>query len=520
MAEPSRMRAYAIVSDFHLAEGRNPRTRRISRLENFFGDHAFERLLEHLRARADRDGTRWTLVFNGDLIDFLRITSIPDPASMPQGFPRITSTKTKYGLGTSPAESKWQMERAVEGHPVFFRALASFLLAGQEVVIIPGNHDVNWFWPEVRYRFFELMEELLRDVCPAGPGSEAALSAALDRIEMRSWSLFVPGLLYVEHGNQYDAANAFRNYLHPLLMDPDSPVDRYELDLPFGSFFVRYFFNKVEMQSPAAPNYRHAASYLYTLWRRHFYASWNVVRSYFPYFFRTIRKVRSRRDPRDRDIRENHLRMVRRLGDEYGTPEAIEKIDDLQEAPAYENKMDFLLAILERPLRKLAMALGGILLLSFVWSLLAGGVLRSDMNPVLRTTLSLILNYGFILTGIALLILVLRPSGEGSSYREADPRVLRRKAARIARLLDVRYVVFGHCHQEDVWPLPQTSGWYFNTGTWIPVIDEEHETVRPAVQFPVLLIERGEATLMRWDDARGALEEAPLLEERDASQAG
>ncbi len=504
---------YVILSDLHLGEGRKRATGQVSRFESFFFDRPFERLLLHLREQAKERGRRWTLVFNGDMIDFLRVTSIPDPTQPPKGLPPITPTKQKYGLGTSPAESKWQLERVVEGHPVFFRALARFLLEGHRVVILKGNHDVNWFWPEVRYRFMELMEAFLREVDNQDPTTEERIPRALDRLRFRSWSIYVEKLIYVEHGNQYDATNAFRNFMYPLLIDPESPVGSYEIDFPFGSFFIRYFFNMIELRFPSSPYYRNISAFFYTIRRRHLYVFWHVVSNYFPYFFRTLKKVKTRRGPRHREIQEKNLRLIRQVGEEYGKEGAVEKIAKLQEAPAYENKLDFLMTILKRPAKKFAAAVGGLILLSFCWNILSEWILGTGRNLVLKTTLSVIFDYGFIVIGLVWLFLVLRPTKAGVSYREAEPGVLRQKAARIAEMLDVKYVTFGHSHVEDIWKVPNRDTWYFNTGTWTPFIDEDKQVIRPEVHFPVLLVRGDSAKLMRWNNEAGELEELPILED-------
>ncbi len=513
MGTPKSANDYVILSDLHLAEGRNPSTRRYCRLESFFYDRPFEKLLVHLSRMAEQKGRTWTLVFNGDMIDFLRVTSLPERGNRPKGIPPITSTKQKYGLGTSPAESKWQLERVVKGHPLFFEALARFLLEGHQVVILKGNHDVHWFWPEVRYRFLELLEGFLRNVDPVSPPGATEISEALDRLHFRSWSLYEKGLLYVEHGNQYDPTNAFQNFLYPVRRDPESPVDRYDLELPFGSFFIRFFFNKIQLQFPKAPYYRHASTFFYTLWRRHFYASWYVVKTYLPYFFRALRDVKTRAGPQHEEIARKNERLIRNTGEEYGEPRAVREIAALQEAPAYENKLEFLLMLLEKPAKRFATALGGLLLLSFFWNFLSDWIPRSGLNVVLRSGFSLILDYGFILLGFVWLLAVFRPTKASLSHREADPETLREKAARIASLLRVRYVVFGHSHVEDIWRVPGREAWYVNTGTWTPLIEEEERTLRPEVHFPVLLVEEGKARLMRWNSDAGELEDLPVLED-------
>jgi UDP-2,3-diacylglucosamine pyrophosphatase LpxH len=507
---------YVILSDLHLAEGKKKATGQISRFEGFLFDRPFERLLLHLQERAEQRDHLWTLVFNGDLIDFLRITSIPDPNNPPKGLPPITPTKQKYGLGSSAAESKWQLERVVEGHPVFFRALAWFLLQGHRVVILKGNHDVNWFWPGVRYRFMERMEAFLREVDSPDRKKEEReeqIAGALDRLLFRSWSIYVKKLLYIEHGNQYDPTNAFHNFMYPVLIDPESPVGRFELDLPFGSFFIRYFFNMIELRFPTAPHYRNVSAFFYTIRRRHLYAFWHVVKNYFPYFFRTLQKVQTRRGRRHREIREKNLQLIRKVGEEYGDKKMTEKIAKLQEAPAYENKVDFLTTILERPAKKFAAAVGGLILLSFFWNILTEWILGAGQNLVMKTTLSVIFDYGFIVVGLVWLFLILRPTKEGVSYREVEPRELRKKAARIAEMLDVRYVTFGHSHVEDAWKVPGRDSWYFNTGTWTPFIDEDKHVIRPEVHFPVFLVEDGLARLARWNNEVGELEDLPILED-------
>ncbi|MEW6444350.1 MAG: hypothetical protein AB1640_25680 [bacterium] len=504
---------YAIVSDLHLAEGKNPETGRISRWENFFSDEAFERMLSRLRDLARDRGRPRILIINGDCIDFLRVTSIPQPAAIPKGFPSISPTKQKYGLGTSPAESKWQLERVLAGHPVFFRGLARFLLAGHRLVIVKGNHDVNWLWPEVRYRFLESMEGFLREEGSRQSLTEPEISSALDRIEIRPWVYYVKDLLYVEHGNQYDPVNAFRHFLYPLLLDPDSPIDRYEIDLPFGSFFTRYFFNKLESQDATAPNYLHPASYFSTLWGRQFYVVWNVVKNYLPYFFRTIRKVSHREGGRYREIRDHHWRLVRETGEEYGNPKLFQEIAGFHQPPAHDSRSEFLSHALKKPLRKVGTAIGGLFLLSFFWSFLSEWIAHSPLNLLLRTTLSLVTAYGFIFVGLLWILFSLKPTREGASYREAEPGVLRAGAARIAHLLNVPYIAFGHSHQEDIWRVPGRNTWYFNTGTWTPVLDAEHRVVRPQVHFPVLLVESGQARLSRWNDAAREFDDLPVLSE-------
>jgi hypothetical protein len=272
----------------------------------------------------------------------------------------------------------------------------------------------------------------------------------------------------------------------------------------------------IQIRFPTAPYYRNVSAFFYTIRRKHLYAFWHVAKNYFPYFFRTLQKVQTRRGPRYREIREKNLRLVRKIGEEYGNKGIVEQIAKLQEAPAYENKLDFLMTILKRPAKKFAAAVGGLILLSFFWNILSEWILGAGQNLVMKTTLSVIFDYGFIVVGLVWLFLILRPTKEGTSYREVEPRELRKKAAKIAEWLDVKYVTFGHSHVEDAWKVPGRDTWYFNTGTWTPFIDEDNHVIRPEVHFPVFLVEDGRARLMRWNSQAGELEPLPILEDKPA----
>jgi hypothetical protein len=81
--------------------------------------------------------------------------------------------------------------------------------------------------------------------------------ASLENIKFPAWFYHVPDLLYIEHGSQYDPANALTDFL-----DPRLPQEPDQIELPSGSFFVRYFFNKIEQTHPFADNMKPIAKYI------------------------------------------------------------------------------------------------------------------------------------------------------------------------------------------------------------------------------------------------------------------
>jgi UDP-2,3-diacylglucosamine pyrophosphatase LpxH len=257
-----------VLSDLHLSEGWDPETRRLSRHEDFFFDEPFARFLESLRDTEDGAGpTR--LIVNGDFTDFLQILSLP-PGDEVFG-ERISPRERTYGLGTSPAKTLCKLDILVAGHPTFFGALAAFLGRGNELVIVPGNHDIEWVMPEVQESFREILVLL---------GDDGAIRS---RILFSPWFFFDrEASLYVEHGNQYDPLNSFDHFLCPFL--PDGRIN-----LPAGSFFVRYLFNRLETDFPFADNMKPPQRFL--RWVLKSPRRWKYLTKYPRFFIETLAKA-------------------------------------------------------------------------------------------------------------------------------------------------------------------------------------------------------------------------------------
>ena len=70
-----------IVSDLHLCEGLDLKSGRYSRQEDFLFDGTFARFLryhESVKQQPRFGGRPWLLVFNGDLLDFPQVDSLPE----------------------------------------------------------------------------------------------------------------------------------------------------------------------------------------------------------------------------------------------------------------------------------------------------------------------------------------------------------------------------------------------------------------------------------------------------------
>jgi UDP-2,3-diacylglucosamine pyrophosphatase LpxH len=274
-------RNYVFVSDLHLSEGRLPGEQYYHKNEDFYYDEEFAKFLRYLeKEREDRSyKNRWRLVINGDFLDFLQVTTAPDPddpqavaafkeavegatgKEYEEGDLEIRRKEYRLGLRFDAPKSVWKLARIMEGHLAFFDAIGEFLAAGNELLIIKGNHDAEFHYPEVRDYFRKMIDYLADDFQrsrPEGGGrrptgrNRKKADAVSKRVFFSRWFYYEDGLFYAEHGGQYDMSNRYTFFLDPTieLRDSGLPTIRF----PFGSFFVRYFFNELEEGVPLSDN--------------------------------------------------------------------------------------------------------------------------------------------------------------------------------------------------------------------------------------------------------------------------
>ncbi len=166
--------ALVIVSDLHLGGGLQAGSWGRGFSDEFADDHEFADFLGWLSARRE-----CRLVFLGDAFDFLRVP--------------VTGARTGL-FARSDAEAVAQLDMIAAAHPAVVRALSAALAAGVRVDFVSGNHDAELIRPAVRERLCTL------------------LGAAVGFV---SWILYIPGVLYAEHGHHHHDINAFARPLCP-----------------------------------------------------------------------------------------------------------------------------------------------------------------------------------------------------------------------------------------------------------------------------------------------------------------
>jgi len=177
-----------VISDLHLGPGPH------ECVEGFANDSVFDGFVTWLLERADHEGRHWRLVLLGDSVDFLRAQLVTNPEGLP-----CTEEVARVAL-----------ERVVSGHPLVVEALRRFVDHGFGLDVVLGNHDLELLRPALQQR--------LRDALGGGD------------VRFFPWIYHVPGLLYAEHGSQYDDLNAFTTLLDPVA----GPAGEFEQ--PVGTF--------------------------------------------------------------------------------------------------------------------------------------------------------------------------------------------------------------------------------------------------------------------------------------------
>ena len=293
----------ALVSDLHLSEGWDEEGY-LQKKEDFFFDQSFKRFLGYLKEEAKKGDFHYRLLINGDFVDFLQFTTVPGKEVIPgQTF---TDREKRVGLGTGEAKTLWKLDRLIKGHKVFFTSIADFLASGHQLVILPGNHDIEWVMPKVQESFKQQVSGLV-----------AAGGDLDDRITFLPWFYYDPLLsVFVEHGSQYDDINSFDYFLWPYRKDGT-------IDLPAGSFFVRYLFNRIEELYPFADNMKPLTKFIgWALVRLQTYLGWppQIVK-FFQFFWNTLQKAGPAEKDWVKELEKKQTQEIRKLAQMSGMEE-------------------------------------------------------------------------------------------------------------------------------------------------------------------------------------------------------
>ncbi len=286
----SNEKEIVVISDLHLSSGLQENGN-YDGTENFYADDSLARFLQYLAAK--QTGKKTILIINGDFIDFIRIRHFPDTNAEFETWSKllaniginktvqelkgsISKKETDYGLKTDDYKSVWKLHKCVYGHKAIFQQLAYWLLDGNQLFILKGNHDLEWYWAAVR-NYLRYILSAFSEIIP--PNHITDINQNLVFIDD---SLIIDGKIHVVHGHVFENMTEVKG--------ASVLNEGKELNLPFGSFLNRYLINRLELAYPFLDNIRPTGKVLPLLIRERFPLAIKVLLHYIPFTFLIIPK--------------------------------------------------------------------------------------------------------------------------------------------------------------------------------------------------------------------------------------
>jgi len=426
-------------------------------------------LLDHYRG--ERDPVRpWRLVIAGDFLDLVgvSITANADEMRTPP-----TEEEHLHGLGSAADHVVHKMRAIATRHTTVFQALMRFLADGNSIVIVRGNHDVELHWRAAQ----RALIDAIVDHAP-----EAERDTLARRIEICPWFFAVDGLLYVEHGHEFDAMCSYGDPLMPTC-NRDSRRIR---STPF-SVLLRNVARPTRGLSSASYGYVGMSAYITLLLNLGLRGSAHIAVRYSRASYRLIRecftqavdqglgrmhtaRARLRHFAQRRGVSEEHLGLLRAL---YVRP-ALQSLSYVMRSLYLDRILSMVLAC------------------AFV----ALAVLIGHYQGMLVGALSSI---PAAMLGLYTCV--------GSGTNTVPTARMQSGAAHIAKLFRARWVIMGHTHDPEVTEVAEGSR-YVNLGSWgeDDPPDERTAVHKSSCTYLVIRHQDGEyqGELLHWDTTRGA----------------
>ena len=323
------------------------------------------------------------------------------------------------------------MHAIASRHPGVFRSLSRFLEAGHSLVIVRGNHDVELHWRAAQ-------RALIDAIVSHAPAAQQTHLAT--QIEICPWFYAVDGLLYVEHGHEFDAMCSYGDPLMPTCARDSRRIR----STPF-SVLLRNVARPTRGLSTASYGYVGMSAYLTLLMNlgvrgsahiavRYARASHRLVGEYFTQAVdrglgrMNTAGVRFKKFAERAGVSEEHLRKLRAL---YVQP-AAKSLSYVLRSLYLDRVFSIVLALAWFASAALAGTYGG-LLAAVLCSIPAG-----------------------LLTGYACV---------GSGTNTVPSARMQLGAGQIAKLFRARWVVMGHTHTPVFTEVAEGAS-YVNLGSW------------------------------------------------------
>lgn len=425
-------------------------------------------LFEHYRERCV-EGRRWRMVIAGDFLDLVGVSLTPRPSEV-QTPP--TREEQLHGLGSASDHVVQKVRAIAARHPSVFAALMRFVAAGHELVIVRGNHDIELHWRAAQRALIEAI------VSHADAQQRAELEG---RIRICPWFFAVDGLLYVEHGHEFDPMCSYGEPLLPTCVrDP-----RRIRSTPF-SVLLRQVARPTRGLSSAAYDYVGMGAYMTLLCNLGARGSAQIAVRYTRASYRLISECFARAVDGGRARMRRTRALLRSFARTSGVSEAqLEQLRGLYVQPAFKS-VDVVVRSLYLD-RIVAVLLAGGLLATAAYVAPHAGLTAAGLYAVPAAALG----------GFAWI---------GRGCNTPPKASLQQGAERIAELFHTRWVVMGHTHQPVCTELASGSR-YVNLGSWGADDPPDERQGGHESSCTYLLLQRTDgayaASFMRWDERDG-----------------
>lgn len=462
---------FVLLSDVHLGSDLVDRARPWSR-DTWLREQAeVDERLETLIAYYGKKGRPVRFVIAGDFVDFVGMSiSPPEDCHLPSG---LTDEERAHGLGSAADHSAHKVWAVARRHPRVFRAFATALARGHSLVVVHGNHDVEWHWGSARKVFVRALAEHLTD--------EDERAELRRRVEFRPWFYYVPGLLYVEHGHEYDP---MCSYGDPLL--PICPSDKRRIRRSPSDVLMRYVARPTPGLSTAGHERATFVTYMRVAASFGLRGGFRLLLRFLRASARLLRNVVAYRARRE-SLEQASVQRMRAHGRKHRiAQEVLSTLRSLHARPAAQSIHGVLRSLyLDR------IGLG-------VLVCLVCAVAFSCSPSLVASKIAAATALGALFVGAI--------SGRGRDL-DASHR-MRAAARRIAAELGVRFVAMGHTHEPRMDALG-SDRFYVNLGYWGEDELPEDRVMRSSPPPPCsyFALTTGpdaiSAALYAWDPARG-----------------
>lgn len=425
-------------------------------------DRDLSALLDWYRERPERDRP-WRLVIAGDLVDFVGMSVSGDGEELST---EPNEDEREHGLGSAVDHTLAKLRRVAEHHRDVFAALGRFVAAGNTLVVVRGNHDVDFHWEPVQAAFRRVLAK------------HGAPTAA---IEFAEWFYYEEGAVYIEHGHQYDT---FCSYEHVLF--PVEPSDPKRSARSLSDVLLRYVVRPTRGMRESGHDTASAIDYVRFGLRLGVRGILGLGARFAVAVAMLVGQWREHMSDATGWVRAEHERKMALLAEARQLSLVkLKALAKLQRPPITQSVIRLLAGVM---VDRVAMSVAASVAL--IWFLVA----RWTVTLGIATAASLAL--------IGLVSFLWRRARGNIDASTA----LRDGAARVGSVFPAAFIVMGHTHLPELRPTSHDST-YVNLGAWAEEeMGDGEATSLPATRTHLVVNlsdEQPTAALLSWDNERG-----------------